>query len=196
MFLEIKFKNRKYVETLPLPGRLSADNYLAAISVALELGITKQQLKNGTKKLFVPDKRINIKHSQNFILIDDSYNANPNSVKAVLEMIRKMSSFERKIVVLGDMLELGKNKIKLHRSLFSSVIKNGIDELYTIGSGMKSLADSLKGKKLVSRHFKSRKTLNDFLRNLDLTDSIVLVKGSRRMQMEEFSKIISDRIKN
>jgi UDP-N-acetylmuramoyl-tripeptide--D-alanyl-D-alanine ligase len=194
--VEIKFKNKKYIEILPLPGRLSADNYLAAVSIALELGITKQQLMNGTKKLFVPDKRINIKHFRDFILIDDSYNANPGSVKAVLEMLEKMSPFKRKIVVLGDMLELGKDKIKLHRSLSSSVIKNRIDELYTIGSEMKTLADYLKEKKIISKHFGSRKSLSDFLKNLDLMDSIILVKGSRGMRMEEFSKIISGRMKN
>ena len=194
--LKIKFKDWEYVETLPLPGRLSADNYLAAVSVALELGITKQQLRNGTRNLFVPDKRINIIHFRGFILIDDCYNANPDSVKAVLEMTGKIDPYRRKIAILGDMLELGKNKIKLHRSLSSSVIKNGIDELYTIGSGMKILADSLKDKKLILKHFRSRKSLSGFLRNLDLMNSIILVKGSRGMQMEEFSKIISGRMKN
>ena len=146
--------------------------------------------------MFVPDKRINIIHFRGFILIDDCYNANPDSVKAVLEMTGKIDPYRRKIAILGDMLELGKNKIKLHRSLSSSVIKNGIDELYTIGSGMKTLVDALKDKKLILKHFRSRKSLSGFLRNLDLMNSIILVKGSRGMQMEEFSKIISGRMKN
>jgi UDP-N-acetylmuramyl pentapeptide synthase len=54
----------------------------------------------------------------------------------------------------------------------------------------------LKDKKLILKHFRSRKSLSGFLRNLDLMNSIILVKGSRGMQMEEFSKIISGRMKN
>ena len=194
--VEIKFGNKKYVQTLPLPGKLSAQNYLAATAVALELGINKKQLENGTKKLIVPDKRINIKHFQNFTLIDDSYNANPDSVKAVIEMLGRMKTFKRKVLILGDMLELGKNKNELHRSLSSAIKKNKIDELYTIGSGMNALSDSLKYNKLMVKHFSTRKSLSDFLMKYELSDSIILVKGSRGMRMEEFTKIISDRTKS
>lgn len=191
--VEIKFKSKKFVERIPIPGRLSAQNYLAAVSVALQLGLSTKQLSEGTKKLSVPDKRINIRRFKDFTLIDDSYNSNPDSVKAVIEMLAKMDSTKRKVLVLGDMLELGKNKIKLHKSLSSSVSKNRIDELYTIGSGMQALSDSLKNKKIIAKHFRSRKMLSDFLSEYDLKDSIILVKGSRGMKMEEFSKVISGR---
>ena len=194
--VEIKFRNKKYVQTLILPGRLSAQNYLAATAVALELGINKKQLQSATKKLFVPDKRINIKHFQNFTLIDDSYNANPNSVKAVVEMLGRMKTFKRKVLILGDMLELGKNKAALHRSLSSIIMKNNINELYTIGSGMNVLSGSLKNNKLIAKHFSTRKSLSDFLKKYELSDSIILVKGSRGMRMEEFTKIILDRTKS
>ena len=194
--VEIKFNNKKYVQTLPLPGKLSAQNYLAAAAVALKLGLNKKQLETGTKKLSVPDKRINIRHFKNFTLIDDSYNANPDSVKAVIEMVGRMSPAKRKVLILGDMLELGKNKLSLHKSLSSSIIKNKVDELYTIGSGMKVLSDALKNKKLIARHFRTRKSLSDFIKKYELNNSIILVKGSRGMKMEEFTKIISDRTGN
>lgn len=194
--VEIKFRNKKFVQTLSSPGRLSAQNYLAAVAVALELGINKKQLQSGTKKLLVPAKRMNIKHFHNFTLIDDSYNANPDSVNAVIEMLGRMKTFQRKVLILGDMLELGKNKEILHRSLSSTIIKNKMNELYTIGNGMNVLSNSLKNKKLTVKHFNTRKSLSNFLKKYELSDSIILVKGSRGMRMEEFTKIISDRTKS
>ncbi len=191
--VSVTTKRKKIVSELPLYGEQNAKNYLAAAAVAGVFGLTKKDLKEGIKKIPVPDRRLKVEKYKNFMLIDDTYNASPDSTKAAIELVSKIKTFGRKVLVLGDMFELGTNKIKLHRSLASAVVKNGIDEVYTIGSGMKVLNDALNKKKVVNKHFGTRKSLSKFLNELDLNNSVILVKGSRGMKMEEFLNIIKDR---
>ncbi|GBD86332.1 UDP-N-acetylmuramoyl-tripeptide--D-alanyl-D-alanine ligase [bacterium BMS3Abin03] len=190
----VKTKSKKIVNELPVYGGQNAKNYLAAVAVADFLKLTKKEIKEGTKKLSSPDKRLKVKTYKNFLVIDDTYNASPDSTKAAIELVNKIKTFNRKVLVLGDMFELGKDKIKLHRSLSSVIAKNKIDEVYSIGSGMKALNDALNKKRVVNKHFRTRKLLRKFLGELDLNNSVILIKGSRGMRMEEFLKIIEDRV--
>jgi UDP-N-acetylmuramoyl-tripeptide--D-alanyl-D-alanine ligase len=184
--IEIKYKNKKLTETLNFYGEQSANNYIAAVAVAYELGLTKLQILSGTKKIKATPQRLNVNQYKNFVLIDDTYNANPDSVKGAIELVGRISLFDKKILILGDMLELGKNKIDLHKGLSAVVRKNKIDELYTIGPAMKHLNESLKIKGILKKHFRTRKLLMNFITKKDFNNSVVLVKGSRGMLMEEF----------
>jgi UDP-N-acetylmuramoyl-tripeptide--D-alanyl-D-alanine ligase len=189
--IEIKSKNKIIKNTLPLHGEQGANNYLAAISVALKMGLTEEQLKLGTQKISVTNNRLNVRHHRNFVLIDDTYNSNPDSAKYAIELVRKIKSYDKKVVILGDMFELGKDRLKLHRSLAPIIKKNRIDEVYSIGSGMKALHNVLKQKNLNTKHFRTRKSLADFIKSYAPQNSVILIKGSRGMRMEEFSKILS-----
>ena len=184
--IEISYKKRKHNYTLPLYGKQSAINFLAASAVALELGLTFEEIENGLRRLNVPAGRLNVQHYKNFTLIDDTYNSNPDSAKAAIELVGTVKTFSRKILFLGDMLELGKNSRKLHESLEDVIAKSGIDEVYAIGLMMKYLIRKLEDKVLIKNHFKDRNQLINFIRNLNMNDSAILVKGSRGMKMEEF----------
>jgi len=188
--IEVMKKNKKYINTLPLYGEQNAKNFLASMSIALEMGLTKKQINKGTKKFHVSPGRLNVQQYKNFLLIDDTYNASPESTKAAIELVEKIKSFHRKVLILGDMLELGKDKIKLHCALSSAVIKCRIDEVYSIGSGMKALCDKLINKNVITINFKKRESLKKFLLGYNPTGAAILVKGSRGMQMEEFASII------
>jgi UDP-N-acetylmuramoyl-tripeptide--D-alanyl-D-alanine ligase len=94
------------------------------------------------------------------------------------------------------MLELGNTSIKLHQSLMNVIIKNRIDEVYTIGSKMKYLSTSLKKAAANATHFTNRKSLLNFIRNMNFTDSVILVKGSRGMHMEDFVSVIKKKTMN
>jgi UDP-N-acetylmuramoyl-tripeptide--D-alanyl-D-alanine ligase len=194
--IEIKYKNKKMKNTLPIYGEQSAKNYLAAVSIALNLGLTKEQIKNGTEKISITGGRLNVKHRKNFLLIDDTYNASPDSTIAAIRLVARIKTYEQKVLILGDMFELGKDNIKFHRSLSSIIIKSGIDELYTIGTGMKALHEKLINKKLVTKHFRTRKSLLKFISNYNLQNTVILVKGSRGMRMEEFAKAILSETKS
>ncbi|MBT8387432.1 MAG: UDP-N-acetylmuramoyl-tripeptide--D-alanyl-D-alanine ligase [Ignavibacteria bacterium] len=184
--IEIKYRNKQFTEKLNFYGEQSANNYIAAVAVAFELGLTKSQILSGTKKIKATPQRLNVKHYKNFFLIDDTYNANPDSTKRAIDLVGKISLFDNKILILGDMLELGKNKIELHKKLSAVIRKNKIDELFTIGPAMKHISDYLRDKRVLRKHFRTRKSLMNFIAKKDFNNSVVLVKGSRGMCMEEF----------
>lgn len=190
--LGINYKGKEFVVQLPIHGLSNAKNFLAASAVALEMGLKPSQLKSGARKLKAVDKRLNVKVHGSFILVDDTYNANPLSMKSAFEFI---SSFEdmKKIAVLGDMFELGSETLQAHKDLAKSLKKNKIDEVYTIGKFMMELNGELQNGKIVNRHFRDRSSLGKFLEINDFGKSVILVKGSRGMKMEEFVKILEGR---
>jgi UDP-N-acetylmuramoyl-tripeptide--D-alanyl-D-alanine ligase len=192
--IEVVYKNKTIAQTFPLYGEQNAKNYLAAASIALKLGLNKKQILNGTSKFKPVDKRLNVKRFKNFILIDDTYNANPESMRHAFELLPNIKLFNRKILILGDMFELGEQSKKLHEQLAAHIRKNKIDSVYMIGKFMKYLNASLNKYKINNLYFETRQELKKYLIRLDLSNSVILVKGSRGMRMEEFVKIIESRV--
>lgn len=194
--IEISYKRKKVDVNLPVHGEQNAKNFLAACSVALDLGLSLNEIKRGVQKLKAPNRRLDVQKYKNFILIDDTYNANPDSTVAAIKLAGKIKSFRRKILILGDMLELGNSSIKLHERLSSTIKQSEINEVYTIGSKMKSLHKRLQGTEIITKHFVNKKSLMDHLSKINFSDSVVLVKGSRGMQMEDFVSAIKKKIMN
>jgi len=192
--IEIFFKNKTITQTFPLYGEQNAKNYLAAATIALTLGLNKKQILTGTSKFKAVDKRLNVKKFANFILIDDTYNANPESMKHAVELLSKIKIYKSKILVLGDMFELGKQSVKLHVELGRFIKKNRVDSVYTIGTFMKNLNLILNKNKIDNAHFKNRQSLKSFLNKMPIDNSVILLKGSRGMKMEEFVKTIEARV--
>jgi UDP-N-acetylmuramoyl-tripeptide--D-alanyl-D-alanine ligase len=129
----------------------------------------------------------------NMILIDDTYNANPSSTAYSISVLNRIKTYPRKIAVLGDMFELGEKAGLLHKNLLKVIKKEQITEVYTLGALMKNLNEELKKVGTIkNRHFASRSTLKKFLETKDLTNSVILVKGSRGMKMEEFVNVIKE----
>jgi UDP-N-acetylmuramoyl-tripeptide--D-alanyl-D-alanine ligase len=192
---EILITNAKktFSLSLPLYGQQNAKNFLAAVTIALNCGLNIKQIKSGAKKLVAADKRLKVKKFHNFMLIDDTYNANPESMKSSLELLNKISAYKHKTAIIGDMFELGRDEINLHRKLYPVIKKNKIDSIFTIGRRMKHLNELLEKSKLDIKHFNSRNVLKSFLKNRNFTDSVILIKGSRGMRMEEFVKVIEER---
>ncbi len=129
---EIKIRSGKKTikNIIPVYGEANAKNYLASTAAALKLGLTKTQILNGTKKLSSVEKRLTVKKLKNIFLIDDSYNANPESMKYSIELLGGIKLYKKKIAVLGDMFELGNESRKLHESLIKEIKKNKIDAVY------------------------------------------------------------------
>ena len=194
--LEIIYKKRKIEFTLPIYGEQGAKNFLAACTVALEMGLSVQQIKQAAKRLKPTSGRLDVQRYKKFILIDDTYNANPDSTKAAIELVGRIKIFGRKIIFLGDMLELGSRTIKLHERLIDVIIRSRIDEVYTTGPMMKYLSKKIKSTNLTSRHFMQRSHLKNFINGLNIDDSVILVKGSRGMKMEEFVSAIKRKVMN
>ncbi len=194
--INIKYKNKILETEFPLYGEQNAKNFLAAASLAFRVGLKKEEILSALKKIKPVEKRLNVKKLADFILIDDTYNANPESMKYSISLLPKIKSFKKKIVILGDMFELGDEEIELHYSLASVIKKNKIDEIFLLGKRMKYLFKELKKQKVKSIHFENRDELKSFIDKKDFQDSVVLVKGSRGMKMEEFVNAIEVKYKN
>jgi len=188
--IELRYKTKSIKDVLPVYGEQGVKNLVACAAIAFKLGMTKDEILSGIKKLKAADKRLNVKNGKKYLLIDDTYNANPESMKAALNLLGNITKYSRKVAVIGDMFELGDESAAKHKGLASIVKKNRIDEVYTIGKYTKYLAEQLKNVKMQSKHFNSRNSLATYLEKLNMNDSVVLVKGSRGMKMEEFVKII------
>ena len=160
------------------------------------MGLSIEQIKNAVEKLKAPSGRLDVQRYKNFILIDDTYNANPDSTRAAIELVGRIKTFRRKIIFLGDMLELGNKSIKLHEGLKETIIKFGIDEVYTIGPMMKYLNKILMQAQIIAKHFSNRKALVNQIESLTFDNSVILVKGSRGMRMEEFLLEIKNKTVN
>ncbi len=190
----ITYKNKKIEVELPLYGESNAKNFLAAVSASLILKLKKDEIIDAAKKLKSYPQRLDVKKRKSIILIDDTYNANPDSMIAAIELMSKIKNKSKKIAFLGDMFELGENSAEMHANLAGIIMKCKIDEVYTIGKDMVHLNDFLKSRRISIKHFEERNELREFIKSVPLEDSVVLVKGSRGMKMEEFIEAINERI--
>ena len=120
----------------------------------------------------------------NSMLIDDSYNANPDSVKKSLELLSKYK--ERKLFIMGDMLELGKQSTSYHKQIGKYAADMGIDIVLAVGDHTRHSVNEF-GKN--GFFFECEKELKDFINNNVKSNDIVLLKGSRGMKMERFINV-------
>lgn len=191
--VQLSTNKLKFDVALPVYGEANAKNYLSAATVALKLGLTKKQIINGTKKITSVHGRVDVKKFKNAVIIDDTYNASPASIKEAVNTLNKITLYKNKIVVLGDIFELGNQSIKLHKDLgvIFKPSKNMV--VLSVGTMMQHLVKELRKKKIRSIHFFLREALSLYLQYEELENSVILVKGSRGMKMEEFVNILEKR---
>ncbi|MEW6701591.1 MAG: cyanophycin synthetase, partial [Bacteroidota bacterium] len=178
---------------LPVYGEANAKNFLAASAVALKLGLNSKQIISGAKKLKTVHGRLEVKEFKNAFVIDDTYNASPASVESAVELVKKIKKFKNKLVVLGDIYELGKSAPKLHKNLAELFLPDNNLIVLTIGNMMAYLHRALRKKKVKSIHFHLREALGLYLQYQEIENSVILVKGSRGMKMEEFVNVLEKR---
>ena len=165
---------------LQAPGKHNVYNALAAATAAAALGISKEMIASGLEQFRSVQgrmqKKLGLHHA---LLIDDTYNANPESVRAALAVLAATGG--KKILVLGDMGELGKSAIDLHRTIGRDARNAGLDQLLTLGE-LSAYATEEFGKG--AQHFNTIDELLDATESLLADDVTLLVKGSRFMHME------------
>lgn len=191
-------KNIKYNETtssfefeekeinVPVGGEAFVYNSLAAISVGKLLGIELEKIKEGIAKFELTKMRLDVKNSTNgYKIIDDCYNANYDSMKAALEYLNKIKS-NKKIAVLGDMLELGEFSKELHEAVGKEVLKNNIDALVTVGNASKNIANIVKQDKTKEVYeFENNREAIKKIKEIANVGDAILVKASNSMNFKE-----------
>ncbi len=177
-------------------GKFMVINALAAAGAGHILGLGPDKIKKGLESFTPVRGRMNIFETKEGIhVIDDTYNANPESMRAALDIFQKLRGSAKGIFVAGDMLELGDYSEKLHRSIGEEAVKKGVDRIFIFGDFASSVADGaiymgMDSKKIFCG---TKKEISEHLSSILKTGDWVLIKGSRGMAMEDVVNKLSDR---
>ncbi len=191
----IRFKVMMYgTETefyIPSRGMHNIYNALAAICAGAESNVDLEDIVSGVA-LFQNEKmRLDI-IEKSFIIINDAYNANPDSMKSAIDFAASYDG-RRKICILGDMLEMGSYAREGHEMVGRHAAEK-VDIIITVGRDSKYiLEEALKNGLKSGMHFESRSEASKYIEEIVMPKDIVLVKGSRGMKMEEIVNFLAER---
>ncbi|VAW51593.1 UDP-N-acetylmuramoyl-tripeptide--D-alanyl-D-alanine ligase [hydrothermal vent metagenome] len=178
---QIVTKNAQVDLTLKVLGKHNVMNALAAIAVTHSLDLSLQSIISSLSDFENIQGRLTVKKADaGFQVIDDTYNANPLSVAAAIDVLAEMKG--GKVLVLGDMGELGSDAAKLHSEIGSKAKDSGIDFLYTTGVLSVNTVSAFGENGF---HFENKEKLINALKENLTGSEVVLVKGSRSAAMEE-----------
>ena len=186
MSFRIKLDNSYHDIYIPIYGIHNVYNALFAIAVAHSLGFSAHEIKAGLRTYKKPGRRLTVYHlKRNVRLIDDTFNANPNSVKAAVDVLSSIGKAVN-IAVLGNMSELGRYSQSGHRAVGKHVAKKKLTYLVTYGSkarkiGVEAIAQGFRSGRVI--HAENRRLLHKRLKGIISPASTILVKGSHNMRM-------------
>ena len=170
------------------PGRYMVSNALAAAAVGYQIGLSCETVKAGLEAFSPVSGRMNIKQMQNGIfLIDDTYNANPDSMKVAFGTLSTLRAGSRGVLVLGDMLELGPQAQSLHGEVGALAARSGISLLYAFGEFANDVTAGAckEGMPPADTFVGTQADIITDLKHRLLPGDWILVKGSRSMAMEK-----------
>lgn len=178
--MEVATPDGKPVVQLHVPGAHNARNALAATAAAVALRIPLPVIVAGLENFSGVAGRLQRKQARNgAVVIDDTYNANPESMRAALKVLAQLRG--RRIFAMGDMGELGPDAPRLHAEIGAEAHRLGVNELLALGDLSREAVQAFGAG---ARHFENVDDLNRTLAEELAPDVTVLVKGSRFMKME------------
>ncbi len=170
---------------LKISGRHNVQNALVAVAVGLNFGVSLSSIKEALESFEINPalKRMSVCIERDVVLMNDAYNANPESMRAGLNALKEVKNNGRKIAVLGDMLELGALSKKEHEELGKFIATLNLDMLFGFGNEMKQTVENAMTK-VMKKHFDAKSDLAKTLVESLSAGDAVLFKGSRGMKME------------
>lgn len=182
--------NKKHSFSLNTVGRFNVYNAIAAIGCGLIFGISIKKIRGALEDFVFPDQRLQHIECAHFNILDDTYNSNPFSLQQAIRSLSEYKTPGRRIVVMGDMLELGEHSLALHKKMGMFIAQQPIDVLVTFGEFSKVCAQA------VRQHVKgdctivtcdSKDDVIAFLKRHIRTGDTLLIKGSRLLKMEDIT---------
>ncbi|NOX97797.1 MAG: UDP-N-acetylmuramoyl-tripeptide--D-alanyl-D-alanine ligase [Nitrospirae bacterium] len=191
-------KGERLEVELPIPGHANIYNALAAVAISATFDLDLNLIKEGLESFKPSSQRMEVislslkRLSSKIKIINDTYNANPESMKMALGLLSHLQVGGRKVAVLGDMLELGEWGEEAHREVGRLVTSCSPDILITVGSLSRVLAEEAKKEGLEGEIFTFRdsREAGKELAEMIKEDDTILVKGSRAMRMEEIIDVL------
>lgn len=173
-----KFEYQNSIYELSVGGDYNIENALSAINCGKKLGLTTAEIQEGIKTYKPIEKRWEAVNAGGYEIINDSYNANPESMRAFIDTISEL--YKNYVIVLGDMGELGDDEVKYHRELGDYIQSKGIQTVLTIGELSKNIANAV--------HFNTVEEVSNYIKTNISKDTKIFLKASRSMK---FERIIS-----
>ncbi|WP_100373295.1 UDP-N-acetylmuramoyl-tripeptide--D-alanyl-D-alanine ligase [Bacillus sp. FJAT-45037] len=177
---------------LSMLGKHNVKNAAYCIAVAKKLGMSSEKIKQGLSNLSLTSMRLErVSGSIGELIVNDAYNASPTSMIAAIEAVKMIPNYTKRIIVLGDMFELGSDEKSLHESV-AKVIEAPITHVITIGERAKWITDALKKTQMnvtpTLFHGDTKDEAAKWLPTVVDKDTVVLFKASRGMKLEEVIK--------
>ena len=177
---------------IPIPGRHMVYNALAGTAVGLTYGMNMEEIKKGIESLQSLSGRFHIIETGNRTIVDDCYNANPVSMKASLDVLQ--DALGRRVAILGDMGELGKEEVEMHREVGVYAAARDIDKIICVGELAGDMAEAARlaapTKDIV--HFAEKESLLEALPEMIWDGDTILVKASHFMEFEKVVEMLKD----
>ena len=177
----VKIENKIYTIRINVPGKYLITNVLLAIKVGLLNNIDMESIIDAIDKFKYIENRLEITFKE-YTMINDCYNSSYESLMGVLDLIKKEEN--RKIIILGDILELGKKTNYYSRKIQKELKKIPNSKVLLVGDNFKKIKGFY--------HFKDNTEIINYLKTINLDKSIILIKGSRMMHLEEVVKYLKE----
>jgi len=181
---------------LPMLGSHSMLNATGAIAVARYFNIPTDSIQKGLYHVDKTGMRNELVFAEGFTILNDSYKSNPSSLLAALDTLYSMKQYKQKIVVLGDMLGLGDDEIKMHKEIGKKIDPKEIEYIFTIGPLAKYIAETARQNfekdRIISCNNKIQ--LVERLKKVIKPKSIILIKASRPLELEEVVEKLKEEI--
>ncbi|HXY07060.1 MAG TPA: UDP-N-acetylmuramoyl-tripeptide--D-alanyl-D-alanine ligase [Terriglobales bacterium] len=181
---DLVVEGRRERASLPLVGAHNVSNALAAVAVALECGFTLADAARELARLAPADKRGQVVQLGNITVINDCYNSNPKALNAMVDALATMPA-ARRIVVAGEMLELGPSGDILHRQSGEHMAGKKIDMLVGVRGLAESMVEAARGAGMRAEFVGTPEEAGDWLARETQAGDLVLVKGSRGVKLEK-----------
>ncbi len=179
---------------LAIPGDHNALNALAAAAVGLTLLVPARNIKQALEKFQPASKRMEVSVYRGVTILNDAYNANPDSMLAALRTLAASSASGKRIAVLGEMRELGEHGPEEHVRIGREAAALGIDYVLTYGPLARHIHDAAQGTFAV--HYDQKNIMAEYLAELVPPGDVVLVKASRGLKMEDVVTFLAERLQS
>jgi UDP-N-acetylmuramoyl-tripeptide--D-alanyl-D-alanine ligase len=174
-----------------LLGRHQALNSLFAIAVGAELGLTRQQIEQGLAECKPPPMRMQLWEVNGVRVLDDTYNANADSVAAALQTMKELPCQGRRVAVLGDMAELGKHSEAAHEEVGRRAAELGIGQLFAVGKMAAVVARGARAAGLTRvLEFQDLQTAGSAIKQFVKEGDLLLLKASRVARLERIAELL------
>ena len=179
-FVKLSYNNNTIQSNLI--GAYNYSNIAAAITIGAYFKVSDEAIKEAIESYVPKNNRSQIIETKNNKIILDAYNANPSSMKVALENFSAINA-ETKVVILGDMFELGDESLQEHQAIVDLAISLNFETTFFVGENFNQL-------KTDAHQFKTYELLEDYIKKNPLENQSILIKGSRGMRLERVLDII------